>query len=71
MSYTLLDSQNTLFFFLRFKKVPHIDFLELHGKQAKRPKRRIKAKFSVPVGCKIWKNGFVYGMQHTCFMIHH
>ena len=27
---------------LRFKNVPHIDFLELHGKQAKRSKRRIK-----------------------------
>ena len=42
---------------LRFKKVPHIDFLELHGKQAKRSKIRIKAKFCVSDRCKIWKNG--------------
>ena len=28
---------------LRFKNVPQIDFLELHGKQAKISKRRIKA----------------------------
>ena len=40
---------------LRLKNGPHIDFLALHGKQAKRSKRRIKAKFCVPVGCKIWK----------------
>ena len=50
---------------LRFKNVPYIDFLELHGKQVKRSKRRIKAKYCVPVGCKIWKNGLVDGMQHT------
>ena len=37
---------------LRFKNVPQI-FLELHGKQAKRSKRRIKAKVCVLVGCKI------------------
>ena len=53
------------------QQVPHIDFLELHGKQAKRSKRHIKANFCVPVGCKIWKNGSVDGMQHTCFMMHH
>ena len=34
----------------RFKKVPHIDFLELHGKQAKTSKRCIKAKFCVSAG---------------------
>ena len=56
---------------LRFKTVPCIDFLELHGNQAKRYKRRIKAKFCVPVGGKIWKNGLVDRMQHTCFVIHH
>ena len=44
---------------LRFKKVPHIDFLELHVKQAKRSKRHIKTKFCVPVDCKIWRNSLV------------
>ena len=56
---------------LRFKKVPLIDFLELHGKQAKKSKRRMKANFCVPVGCKSQKNGLVDGMQDTCFMMHH
>ena len=50
---------------IEIKNVPHIDFLEFHGKQAKRSKRRIKAKFCVPVGCKIWKNGLVDEMQYT------
>ena len=35
----------------KIQKSPHIDFLELHGKHEKRSKRRIKAKFCVPVGC--------------------
>ena len=35
--------------FLRFKKVPYIKFLELHGKQAKRLKRPIKTKL-----CSSW-----------------
>ena len=49
---------------LRLKKVPHIDFLELHGEQAKISKRRIKEKNCLLVGCNIWKNGVVDGMQH-------
>ena len=52
-------------------KKSYINFRELHGNQAKRSKRRIKAKFCVPIGYNIWKNGLVDGMQHTCFMIHH
>ena len=27
--------------------------------------------FCVRVGYKIWKNGLVDKMQHTCFMMHH
>ena len=54
---------------LRLKKVPHINFLELHGKQAKTSKRRIK--LCVLVEWKIWKNGLVDRMEYSCFMMHH
>ena len=48
---------------LRFKNVPHIDFLELHRKQAKRSKRRIKAKYCVfrlaaRYGKMVWLMGY-------------
>ena len=56
---------------LGFKKVPHVNFLEVHGKQAKISKRHIKVECFVPVGCKIWQNGLVDGVQHTCFMMHY
>ena len=46
----------------------HIDFLELHGKQAKRFKRRIKEKLSIPIGCKIWKKWF--GRWDATYLLH-
>ena len=53
---------------LRLKKVPHIDFLELHLKQAKRSKRCIKAKICVPVGCKIFLKWF--GRWNATHLLH-
>ena len=61
----IMATERVVDYMLKVQNVPHIDFLELNGKQAKRSKTRIKAKFCAPVGCNIWKNGLVDGMQHT------
>ena len=51
------------------KKVLHIDFLELHGKQAKRSKKHTKAIlcFGLMQYMGKWLEN---GIQHTCFMMH-
>ena len=67
----IMAMERVVEYMFKVQKVPHIDFLEFHGKQANISKRCTKAKFCVPVGYKIWENGLVDGMQHTCFMMHH
>ena len=50
----LRDKERVVEDMLKVQKVPHVDFLDSHGKQEKGSKRHIKTIFCVLIGCKIW-----------------
>ena len=43
LSIEIMAMERVVEYMLKVQKVPRIDFLELHGKQAKRSKRHINA----------------------------
>ena len=45
----IMTMERVVEYILKVQKVPRIDFLELHGKEAKRSKRRIKANICISV----------------------
>ena len=44
--------------------------IELREKQEKISTKHAKVKFCGLVGFNIWGNGFEYGMQQSCIMMH-